>query len=114
MKYSIQSCQNQLYFFFDPLGVFIHASQVHYANELQNAYWPEIELTNSCPLCNKSIDKTKYLAHVGGKHKKITMFMTNEKREAYLNIERQKLTIGRKRKKMLAGNFSTNEYLIFI
>ena len=29
--------------------------------------------------------------------------MTNEKREAYLNIERQKLTIGRKRKKMLAG-----------
>jgi uncharacterized C2H2 Zn-finger protein len=84
-------------------GVFIHASQVHYATELQNAYWPEIELTNTCPLCSKSIDKTKYLAHVGGKHKKITAFMCNEKREAYLNIERQKLTIGRKRKRMMIG-----------
>ena len=89
------------------LGVFIHASQVHYATELQNAYWPEIELTNTCPLCSKSIDKTKYLAHVGGKHKKITAFMSNEKREAYLNIERQKLTIGRKRKRMMIGKYRT-------
>ena len=39
------------------------------------------------------------------------MFMSNEKREAYLNIERQKLTIGRKRKKMLAGNYYPNESL---
>ena len=31
--------------------------------------------------------------------------MSNEKREAYLNIERQKLTIGKKRKKMIPGIF---------
>ena len=76
---------------------------MHYATDLQNAYWSEIELTSLCPLCSKSIDKSKYLAHIGGKHKKITMFMSNEKREAYLNIEKQKLTIGRKRKRMITG-----------
>ena len=32
--------------------------------------------------------------------------MSNEKREAYLNIERQKLTIGKKRKKMIPGKFT--------
>ena len=84
-------------------GVFIHASQVHYATDLQNTYWSEIDLTNLCPICSKSIDKTKYLAHLGGKHKKIIMFMSNEKREAYLNIDKQKLIIGRKRKRMLTG-----------
>ena len=39
--------------------------------------------------------------------------MSNEKREAYLNIERQKLTIGKKRKKMIPGIFLI-EGLIFI
>ena len=29
--------------------------------------------------------------------------MNDEKREAYLNIEKQKLTIGRKRKRIIAG-----------
>ena len=38
--------------------------------------------------------------------------MSNEKREAYLNIERQKLTIGKKRKKMIPGKL-TIEDLIF-
>ena len=95
------------------LGVFIHASQVHYATDLQNAYWSEIQTTNTCPLCSKSIDKTKYLAHIGGKHKKITMFMSNEKREAYLNIERQKLTIGRKRKRMQPGKLHHHNLMIY-
>ena len=39
--------------------------------------------------------------------------MSNEKREAYLNIERQKLTIGRKRKKMIAGNCNVNHIYIY-
>ena len=38
--------------------------------------------------------------------------MSNEKREAYLNIERQKLTIGKKRKKTIPGKFIIED-LIF-
>ena len=88
-------------------GVFIHASQLHYASNLQNTFWPEVELTSTCPICSKPIDKAKYLAHIGAKHKKIILFMTPEKREQYMNIEKQKLSLGRRKRKG-AGNSATS------
>ena len=73
---------------------------------LQDAFLPCVESSSCCPLCSKPLDKSRYLTHIGAKHKKITAFMDHEKREAYINIERNG-RVGKKGKKK-SGDPSPN------